>query len=359
MKKWILKVAVLIKWTAGLGCLVLIVAFLAGTFRSKIIPGELPEPPLDLKTPFTPGEVIRKEEPVLEKVPGSIAAKHQFTVSSRIMAGIEDVLARAGDFVAEGSPLVILDSRDLEARERQTEEELAAAKAQLEEAQRDFERVEDLYKENVVPLSKFDASQRAFRVATARVDNLKQALEEARIAHTYARILSPITGRVIDRLAEPGGTAVPGQPLLKVYDPSALRLEAYVRESLSSHLKRGDHLTVSVDALNQEVEARVEEVVPQAEPGARAFLVKVALPLDDRLYPGMFGRLVIRTGSRTVIYAPQSAVQTVGQLDLVVILKEGRPHHRQMVKPGERHDGSHVEVISGLEPGDNVAVFGQ
>ena len=57
-----------------------------------------------------------------------------------------------------------------------------------------------------------------------------------------------MTGRVVDRLAEPGDTAVPGRPLLRIYDPTLLRVEAPVRESLAVRLRVGDPLRVDVPA---------------------------------------------------------------------------------------------------------------
>lgn len=344
----------IMKGLTGIISLILLVAYLAGSFNNKIIPGAIAQPKLQSveDSPFT--EVILKEEPVIERVPGTIAAKHEISVSARILANIQDVMVRAGDRIEEGSPLVLLDSRELEARELQAKQQLAAAQAQLDEAQKEYERMATLFKENVVPTAKTEQVERAYRVALAQVDSARQAVAEAGVAQTYARIKAPVAGRVIDRFAEPGDTAVPGAPLLKLYDPSELRLEAYVRESLSSYLSRGDRLPVFVDALGKSFTGKVEEIVPQSEPGSRAFLIKIGLPLNDRLYPGMFGRVLIQTGTAENLYIPLEAVQTIGQLEMVRVVREGEAPGKRMIKTGRGAGDGLIQVLTGLQAGENV-----
>ncbi|MCG3198679.1 MAG: efflux RND transporter periplasmic adaptor subunit [Candidatus Omnitrophica bacterium] len=345
-------------WLGGLAALVLIVAYLAGVFTEKIQPTDTPEAPRQVVLPMhSEGRVEAVREKVVERIPGTVEAKHEISVSSRILATIEDVLVRSGDSIREGSPLIILDSRDLEARELQAERQLEAAQAQLAESSKEYARVQALYRQNVVPLAQFDRVERAYRVASALVDSAKEALAEARVAQTHARIAAPKDGRVVDRLAEPGDTAIPGQPLLRIYDPSELRLETYVRESLATRLQRGAEIEVVIDALGGSLSGRVEEIVPQAEPGARAFLVKIALPLDDRVYPGMFGRAVIQTGETDSLFVPEKAVQTVGQLSYVTLMSGEPSSARQVVHLGEGKREGQLEVLSGVSAGDRVAVF--
>jgi RND family efflux transporter MFP subunit len=357
MRHWLRNLKEIIKWTLGFTLLALIVAFLAGTFDKKIDPETLEPIKPQIGVPFEPFQATLVEERLVEPIPGTVAAKHETTVSSRILASIEDVLVRAGDTVSSGSPLVVMDSRDLLARELQANERLEASKARLDEAQQEYDRVQALFKESVVPKTKIDAAERAYRVAVAEVDSAKQAVEEARVAQTHARIESPISGRVIDRLAEPGDTAVPGIPLLKLYDPSELRMEAYVRESLASQLRRNDPLKVHLDTIEETIEGTIAEIVPQADPGSRSLLVKVKLPQIDGLYPGMFGRVLIDTGTAEALCIPQGAVRSVGQIHFVTVLREGKPDAVRLVKLGKPRQDALVSVLSGLAEGEEVAVY--
>ena len=136
---------------------------------------------------------------------------------------------------------------------------------------------------------RLDRTESDLRVARAEVDRL-EASQRIATGLSFAEIRSPVSGRVVDRLAEPGDTAVPGRPLLRIYDPTVLRVEVPLRESLAVRLTVGTPLKVSVPSLEQEFEGVIDEIVPFAEPGARTLLIKVRLPYDARLYAGMFAR---------------------------------------------------------------------
>ena len=97
----------------------------------------------------------------------------------------------------------------------------------------------------------------------------------------------------------------------------ALRLEALLPEGLIDRVKMGEELNVTLDALLRTVKGRVTEMVPFADPSTRSFLVKVDLPAEKGLYPGMFGRLLVPVGEISLIWIPENALRRVGQLEMV------------------------------------------
>jgi membrane fusion protein (multidrug efflux system) len=169
---------------------------------------------------------------------------------------------------------------------------------------------------------------------------------------------APIAGRIVERLGDPGDTAIQGEPLLRMYDPATLRLEANVRESVASKLTKDQHLTAEIDALKKKYSVVVDEIVPSADPGSRSFLVKVSLTDGAGLYPGMFGRLMIPIGKVEKIYIPIEAVTQVGQLDFVIVDTEQGAVRRYM-RLGESGPDDRIEVISGLTSGETVLIASQ
>ncbi len=339
----------------GLAVLIAAVSALSGGCGERVEPGVVAVQ--GIAAAGQPVAVEDETETAVEWASGQVASARQTAVASRVLARIEDVRVRAGSPVAEGDVLVVLDARDLGARLGETEEALRAAQARLELAQSDYARVQELFGSGVVPQQRLDQASSALRAATAEVAARAEAREQARAGRSFAEIRSPVTGRVVDRLAEPGDTAVPGQPLMRIYDPSLLRVEVPVRESLAVALAVGDVLRVEVPALDETLEGPIDELVPFAEPGARTLLVKVRLPrTDGRLFAGMFARVAIPAGVRRRIVVPERAVQRVGQLESVLVVSESGEVERRMVTTGQRAGAARVEVLSGLTPGERVLV---
>ncbi len=337
----------------ALGVLGTVMAFLAGTFSRNIEPGTVAAESQPIEGVIVAVEAVRTK--VQANAPGTVQAQREAVLSPRITARITAVNVRAGDAVDEGAVLVELDERDLESRVRQRRDRAAAAQARLDEAERHFARIQDLYERDVVPRSDLDRAEADRDAAQAELARSRDAVEEARTALSHATIQAPMAGRVVDRLAEPGDTARPGVPLLRIYDPGSLQLDAHVRESIAARLERGESLTARIDAIDTTLEVTIDEIVPSAEPGSRTFIVRAGLPRHANLYPGMFGRLIIVTGSEQRVEVPAAAIERVGQLEFVRVVSE-RGSVRRHVRTGETTPDGRVEVMSGLSAGEQVVI---
>jgi RND family efflux transporter MFP subunit len=193
-------------------------------------------------------------------------------------------------------------------------------------------------------------------VAQAEVRRAEQAIVEATTMQSFATILAPKSGRIVDRLAEPGDMAIPGQPLLTLYDPESLRLEVPVREDLAVGLEPGTKVMVHVDAVDRDIEGVVSQRVPQAEAASRSFLIKVELPSAERLFEGMFGRLRIPVGERRHLCLPIDAIREIGQLQFVDVVRDDKTLERRFIRTGRRGIPGKIEVLSGVEAGEEVVL---
>jgi RND family efflux transporter MFP subunit len=155
-----------------------------------------------------------------------------------------------------------------------------------------------------------------------------------------------------ERLVEPGDLAVPGKPLVTIYDPRAIRVELRVPEDMIRLVQVGSAIKVHVDATGQDLEGVVSEVVPEADPASRTFLVRAPLPLADSLRPGMFARAAFKVGDRRLLTVARAAIGDVGQLETVRVVTDGGVQLRQ-IATGRRY-GERVEVLSGLNADDRV-----
>lgn len=332
-----------------------VMAYLAGFFTEKIstdFSGVLPA--------TDTGEVVVVEatiQPLIEQAAGTLRAKVETVISPIITATISSIAVWSGDEVQAGDELVQLDSRELKARVDQAKQAAIAAQARLAQTEKDLARVERIMKADPGAVSKAerDRLQTAMQASRAELVRLNSQKDEAQTALSYSKLTAPIAGRIVERLADPGDTARQGEPLLRMYDPTTLRLEASVRESVASKLAKGQQLSAEIDALKKQYPVVVDEIVPSADPGSRSFLVKVSLADGSGLYPGMFGRLMIPIGQTEKIIIPLAAVTRVGQLDFVTVKTDQGPV-RRYVRLGQRSPEKRVEIISGLKAGDHILI---
>ncbi len=329
-------------YLAGAVVLAAVAAWSLGGCGPRVAPGELaylpgePVPP-DAATATVERRTIR---PRLDVV-GTVASGEIIHLSARLGAYVREVAVNAGDSVSAGQVLIALDDRELQ-------EQLASAEAQLQQAGAEFERATRLLEQAATTQQAYDAADAAFRSARAQVDR-------TRVMLTDTIIRSPIDGVVTDRRAEVGDLAGPGQLLLGVYDPLNMRLEAAVPVRLLDHVGIGQELEVTLDFPAGVFTGRVTEVVGEIDPASRTRQVRIRLAADRRdILPGTFGRAWLAGSPREALLLPPACLYRVGQLDFVSLVRDGRAVQR-LVTLGPRH-GDSIEVLSGLRAGDRVLV---
>ena len=337
---------------AALG-LLLVIAWMAGMFSTKVAPDTLIPQAESAQEPYV---VSTQKVARIESVPAGIRARETTLVASRIMARIEKIHVRAGDRVSKGQALVTLENSALKTQIAQAKARVSSIQALLEEASSSLQRTQNLKQQGLVSSSELDKAQANFSRLSSDLQAAKQSKKGALTALSYSDIVSPIDGRIVDRSAEPGNMASPGQPLLALYNPLSLLVEADVRESLALKLKLGQQVTVKLDALNKSLAGIISELVPAADPNARSFIVKADIQFDEALLPGMFARMEIQQGELQKVLIPRVYVHNYGQLDMVWVVKNEQLS-RRFVRIGERFDDN-VEIVSGLKYGDIIAISG-
>lgn len=343
MKKWFIPLAAVV-------ALLLIIAWMAGTFREKIVPGMAEIGPDEAANAIA---VVREEGPVTESVPASIGARQATTISSRSLARITQVTVRAGDTVSKGQLLVELERSDLESRLQQAIEQVRSIDARLTEASQNLDRAEELFSRQLVAAATLDEARADKSALEADLASARQTVAEAETALSYSTIVSPIEGRVVERFAEPGDTATPGEKLLTLYNPGSMRVEGAVREGLALSLQLGQELQVDIPVTGSRLTARIEELVPAADTGSRSFMVKAQIDYSGQLLPGMYARMQVPAGNRSMLLVPEERILHYGQLDLVWV-GTAAGIERRFIRTGRQVRPGMLEVISGLAEGDLI-----
>ncbi|NCP64558.1 MAG: efflux RND transporter periplasmic adaptor subunit [Paraglaciecola sp.] len=331
------------------------VAWMAGLFSTKVAPGLLQSQPISIQPLWT---VTTQTVQRTEGVAATVTARDTTLLSSRIMARIEAIKVRAGDHVAQGSLLVSLENSALLSQVAQANSRIQALQGLLQEAKNTLIRTQNLKESSLVSNAELDKAQANFTRLNNELLAAEQNKQEVQTALSYSEIRAPIAGTIVERSAEPGNMAVPGQPLLALYNPESLLVEANVREALAVNLSLNQSVDVMIDSVGLRLQGNIIELVPAGDPNAHSFVVKVniqALPTNSSpLRPGMFARLSLPLENQQHILIPLSLVQSFGQLDRVWVINEGQWQSR-FVRLAEQV-GEQVEVVSGLKPGEQLGL---
>ena len=345
------------KWFLPISALVLLavmVAWMAGSFDEKVAPEILATKQLRSDSGLL-FEVQETEYELLEPVPATIAAKQTAVISSRILARIEEIKVRAGDYVKKGQELVVLERSDLISRVSQANSQIKSIDARLDEAKQSLDRSIELNKRGLLALAPLETAQANYKSLQAQKKSAQQVLVETKASLNYASVTAPFDGLIVDRFAEPGSTAQSGMALLSLYNPASVRVEANVREERAVHLELGQILKMEIPSKRLSLRAEIEELVPAGNSSSRTFLVKSQINDISGLLPGMYARLLVPAGISKRILVPESFVAEIGQLNVVWVQQTkgvNKILEKRFVKIGLTNEASMAEVVSGLKPGE-------
>lgn len=324
---------------AGIAGLIVMALWLAGAFESKVSGNKVdhrPGIPLPAEARTLTVKTARTASPV--EVVGTVASERWVNLSARLPATIQTMLVKAGDAVTNGQVLATLDDRDLR-------EQLAAAEAQFNQADVEFNRTMQLFEKGAT-------TDQAKVAARTGLDAARARFQQVQVMLSYAVIRSPLEGVVTDRRFEAGDLVAPGQVVASVYDPKVMRFEAPVPVRLLPRFTLNQGVAVSLDGVAGPVPGVVREIVSEIDPLTRTRKVKIALAPQAALLPGTYGRIVVEGETHEAIWVPLTAVYPVGQQELVQVVTGDRVI-RRIVRTGLTRDGQ-VEVISGLSEGDVI-----
>jgi RND family efflux transporter MFP subunit len=277
-----------------------------------------------------------------EDVVGTVSARTRATIEAKITSRVEQLLVAPGQRVRKGEELAKLDAREIQAR-------LDQALALRGQAVREQARFAGLLEKKAVTQQEFDAVDTRARVSAS-------AVTEAQTMLGYAQVTAPFDGVVTRKIADVGDLLTPGKALLEMEGASGFRIEADVPEALVAKLSLGMKLPVRVDAADGAMEGVVSEIAPSADSGSRTFLVKVDLPEAKALRAGQFARVGVPVAEKMTLRVPAAVVSQRGQLELLFVVHDSKAALR-IVKTGKRV-GDEVEIISGLEAGEDVVANG-
>jgi membrane fusion protein, heavy metal efflux system len=330
-------------------------------------------------------EAVRRRDMVTDEVvaPGRIAVNPNRV--SRVLPPVQgrvlEVMAKLGDFVEQGQPLLSLDSPDADAAvsaSLQAEAAERQARSALSKAETDYQRTKDLYEHKAAAEKDFLGAQNDVAQAKGNVETTRAASEQARRKlellglkpgefRQPTLVRAPISGKVLEvnvtigeyRGAVASHSDTTTAPLMTIADLSTVWMSSDVPEPAIRFVRVGEGVEISLVAFPGEVfRGRVARIADSLDPQTRTLKVHVELPNPkERFRPEMFGSIRHAGAARSVPAVPLAAiVQEYGRSVVFVERGPGR-FERRMITTGP-HSGDVVAVLSGLQADERVVVDG-
>lgn len=189
------------------------------------------------------------------------------------------------------------------------------------------------------------------------------AVDPSRPGESYALspVLSTVSGTVVQIPVNPGDTVSANTVIAVVGGLGDLVVETYVPERYASFMRKGLGATVSFAGLGDEqFAARVDELSPVLDPESRTRRITLRfVRQDSRIMPGMFATISLVTHERSSVpVIPRASVINSYGSWFVFVVDEASTARRREVEPGLENE-DYFEIVSGLEPGEQVVTAGQ
>jgi RND family efflux transporter MFP subunit len=287
---------------------------------------------------------------------GTIQAVRQGTMGAQISGRVVEVLARSGDSVTAGQPLIRIEADDAKEAEAASVANASGAAARLATARADFERAQRLRAQDYISVAAMQRVEAQLHSAEAEDLAATAAVNGARTRAGWRTVRAPYAGLVTDLLVATGDLATPGKPMLTVYDPAALRVIAHVPESVAARLQRANAAHVMTGASEAPIAVSNWAVVSAVDPATHSVAVRAELPAGTHLQPGQFVRVQLPLNSASEwMRIPARAVIHRSDVTAVYVIDASGAAHLRQIRLGSE-DGDSVAVLSGLQSGELIAL---
>ena len=329
------------------------------------------------------------------EAPGTVQPRDRISLASQINGFVREMRFRVGDIVKKDQILATLDARDAQSQKAAAQaaideaeaalsearkahqasvEMQAATKASAELAGQTYTRYQKLSESHSVSPQELDEVRMRRNASTAELasreamvaaaqDRIKQV--EAKISQAKAQssrvdvllswteIKAPSSGRVVQRLVDPGTAIFPGTPLLVIESIDRPQVLANVPTEHSDRLRLGSTVKLRDVDTGTISEGRISEIVPLSNPATHSIQFKVDLPSSLSMPTGQFVKIELPAGTREALLTPSASIRQTGQLTGIFVVDSASKARFRLVKVTP-FDSDRVEVLSGINPGEKI-----
>ena len=301
-------------------------------------------------------------EAAISAYPGEVRAREESALSFRVGGKLVRRLVDVGDAVKRGQVLAVLDPGDLRLQAQAAQAQATAAEAELRRAAAERSRYATLLEDQLVSRSAYDQADTAYRAAAAQARAARADLDVARNQAGYAELRAPRDGVIASRQAEAGQVVAAGQTVFTLSGDRGREVAIALPESRIRDFRVGQPVQVELwSAPGRRLPGTIREIAPAADPQARTYAARVALPAEaaQAVDLGQSARVYAQDDAAATLSVPLSAVQRRNGSGAAVWVVDPRTRklHLQPVRAGA-YGADRVPVLSGLGANDWIVVAG-
>jgi RND family efflux transporter MFP subunit len=282
------------------------------------------------------------------QLPAEVRAFYQSTVYAKVAGYVKSMRVDKGDRVRRGQILAVLESPELD-------QQVAAAESDVIIKRRTYERYGRLVGKDYVSRQDFETVRAQYGVSLA-------TLRQMRALQKYKVLSAPFDGTVTARYVDAGalipaatGATASALPIVDVSDARKLRISLFVQQDAAPFIRVGDPAVIVQDQRpDVQIHGAVSRVSEALDVRTRSMLTEVWLDNRYGLYPGTFVHVTLRLHAPAPATVPSTALLLRNDRMVVAVVESSRVKFVPVQTGSD--DGRTVQILSGVRPGEVVAV---
>ena len=287
-------------------------------------------------------------------VSGTVVSRHDAHIAAETDGRITWV-AEAGTHIAKGESIASIDDADLKLVLRDNQAQLESLLARQRYQENNVQRLQRLAEQNNAAVNQLDEAQSQLEMTVQEIHRAEVAVAQTRRRIEQARVLSPFTGIVVERLVEAGEFVARGAEVARLVDTENREIRAQAPLSVAGYVREG--LEVSVEHQDQESLSPVARVIPVGDEVSRMFEIRVAADNPAWVVGSPVRVALPNSDPRELVAIPRDALVLRGTDIFVLRVSDDNIVEKIKVDTGIGF-GEMVEVIGNVSDGDRVVTRG-
>jgi len=306
---------------------------------------------------------------------GTVAAKDVINITPLVSEAISRIYVDIGDTVSQGQVLAQIKKKAFQEQVEQARSQVRQRRAALERDSAEFERQKKLYNQQLVSSTAFEQAKATYLDSQSQLESAKSSLDESLENLNNTTIRSPVNGVIVSRPLSQGDIATTGTTIFEIANTVGYETRVFLPLKDWKLARVGQEVTFR--ASNESgiaARGRVSRINPRLDPttglgeviialterGPSIFqgvLVEAAINVETHTNTVAVPRSALVENIQTVIEPESNSIQLERSYSAFVVKNDTLAEKRKLTLGIEQ--GDRVEVLEGLNPGEELIITGQ